>query len=52
LEIWKLVDEDTIEKQPRDFFGTFQTDKTYLVLQVWIVPIFNQFFQKKKNSNN
>lgn len=32
LEMWKLVDEDTVERVPRDGFGQFSTDRGYLVM--------------------
>eukprot|EP01102_Stenamoeba_stenopodia_P006568 TRINITY_DN1810_c1_g1_i1.p1 TRINITY_DN1810_c1_g1~~TRINITY_DN1810_c1_g1_i1.p1 ORF type:complete len:998 (+),score=322.48 TRINITY_DN1810_c1_g1_i1:204-3197(+) len=38
IEIWKLIDEDTIEKAPRDTFGQFQTDKGYLILWGQLKP--------------
>eukprot|EP01103_Thecamoeba_quadrilineata_P021404 TRINITY_DN9831_c0_g1_i1.p1 TRINITY_DN9831_c0_g1~~TRINITY_DN9831_c0_g1_i1.p1 ORF type:complete len:1007 (-),score=223.26 TRINITY_DN9831_c0_g1_i1:67-2865(-) len=33
LEIWKLVDIDTIEKVAKNLNGNFQTDKAYIVLK-------------------
>ena len=32
VEIWKMIDEDTLEKVPRANHGSFSVDKVYLVL--------------------
>lgn len=34
LEIWKLVDADTLERVPKRDFGTFMIDKAYILLHV------------------